>query len=59
MRPSAMTSRAESPRLDLDLDLEKEAEQLRRIQTVTEASLALLEIDELLDTLLDRVREIL
>ena len=59
VRPSAMSSQTESPRLDLDVDLEKEAEQLRRIQTVTEASLALLEIDELLDTLLERVREIL
>ncbi len=37
----------------------KVAEQLRRIQSVTEASLAHLEIDELLDTLLERVREIL
>ncbi len=52
-----MTSRTESP--DFDANLEQELEQLRRIQTVTEASLAHLEIDELLDTLLDRVREIL
>jgi sigma-B regulation protein RsbU (phosphoserine phosphatase) len=52
-----MTSQTESPRLDPDLV--QEVEQLRRIQTVTEASLALLEIDELLDTLLERVREIL
>lgn len=52
-----MTSQTESPRLDPDL--EQEVEQLRRIQTVTEASLAHLEIDELLDTLLERVREIL
>jgi putative methionine-R-sulfoxide reductase with GAF domain len=52
-----MTSPTESFRLDPDL--EQDAEQLRRIQTVTDASLAHLEIDELLDTLLDRVREIL
>jgi putative methionine-R-sulfoxide reductase with GAF domain len=52
-----MTSPTESPRLDPDL--EQEAEQLRRIQSVTDASLAHLEIDELLDTLLERVREIL
>jgi phosphoserine phosphatase RsbU/P len=57
VRPAAMTSQTESPRLDPDL--EQEVEQLRRIQTVTEASLAHLEIDELLDTLLERVREIL
>src|SRR5512132_1625166 len=57
VRPAAMTSQSESPRLDPDL--EQEDEQLRRIQTVTEASLAHLEIDELLDTLLERVREIL
>ncbi|HLM16671.1 MAG TPA: GAF domain-containing SpoIIE family protein phosphatase [Acidimicrobiia bacterium] len=52
-----MTSRTESP--GFDAALEQELEQLRRIQTVTEASLAHLEIDELLDTLLERVREIL
>jgi phosphoserine phosphatase RsbU/P len=52
-----MTSQTASPRLDPDL--EQEVEQLRRIQTVTEASLAHLEIDELLDALLERVREIL
>ena len=52
-----MTSPTESFRLEPDL--EQDAEQLRRIQTVTDASLAHLEIDELLDTLLDRVREIL
>lgn len=52
-----MTSQTESPRLDPDL--EQDVEQLRRIQSVTEASLAHLEIDELLDTLLERVREIL
>ena len=52
-----MTSRTESP--GFDAELEQELEQLRRIQTVTEASLAHLEIDELLDTLLERVREIL
>jgi phosphoserine phosphatase RsbU/P len=52
-----MTFQTESPRLDPDL--EQVAEQLRRIQSVTEASLAHLEIDELLDTLLERVREIL
>jgi putative methionine-R-sulfoxide reductase with GAF domain len=52
-----MTSRTESP--GFDANLEQELEQLRRIQTVTEASLAHLEIGELLDTLLDRVREIL
>ena len=52
-----MTSQTESPRLDPDV--EQEVEQLRRIQSVTEASLAHLEIDELLDTLLERVREIL
>ncbi len=56
-----MTSPTESPRLDvhLDPDLEQDVEQLRRIQSVTDASLAHLEIDELLDTLLERVREIL
>ena len=56
-----MRSPTESPRLDvhLDPDLEQDVEQLRRIQSVTEASLAHLEIDELLDTLLERVREIL
>jgi sigma-B regulation protein RsbU (phosphoserine phosphatase) len=52
-----MTSQTESSRLDPHL--EQDAEQLRRIQSVTEASLAHLEIDELLDTLLERVREIL
>jgi phosphoserine phosphatase RsbU/P len=52
-----MTSQTESARLDPDL--EQDVEQLRRIQSVTEASLAHLEIDELLDTLLERVREIL
>jgi phosphoserine phosphatase RsbU/P len=57
VRPCAMTFQTESPRLDPDL--EQVAEQLRRIQSVTEASLAHLEIDELLDTLLERVREIL
>jgi phosphoserine phosphatase RsbU/P len=57
VRPFAMTSRTESP--GFDAELEQELEQLRRIQTVTEASLAHLEIDELLDTLLERVREIL
>ena len=57
MRPWAMTSQTASPRLDFDL--EQEAEQLRRIQTVTDASLAHLEIEELLDTLLERAREIL
>src|SRR5436305_12617422 len=56
-----MRSPTESPRLDvhLDPDLEQDVEQLRRIQSVTDASLAHLEIDELLDTLLERVREIL
>jgi putative methionine-R-sulfoxide reductase with GAF domain len=52
-----MTSPTES--FPLDAELEQDAEQLRRIQTVTDASLAHLEIDELLDTLLERVREIL
>jgi sigma-B regulation protein RsbU (phosphoserine phosphatase) len=52
-----MTSQAESDRVDIHL--EQDAEQLRRIQTVTDASLAHLEIDELLDTLLQRSREIL
>jgi putative methionine-R-sulfoxide reductase with GAF domain len=52
-----MTSHVESP--DVDGDPGKEAEQLHRIQSVTEASLAHLEIDELLDTLLERTREIL
>jgi sigma-B regulation protein RsbU (phosphoserine phosphatase) len=52
-----MTAQTESS--DFDAELEQELEQLRRIQTVTEASLAHLEIDELLDTLLERVREIL
>jgi sigma-B regulation protein RsbU (phosphoserine phosphatase) len=51
-----MTSQAESPRVDTELD---EVEHLRRIQTVTEASLAHLDIDDLLDTLLERVRELL
>ncbi len=61
VRPAAMRSPTESPRLDvhLDPDLEQDVEQLRRIQSVTDASLAHLEIDELLDTLLERVREIL
>jgi phosphoserine phosphatase RsbU/P len=57
VRPRAMTSPTES--FPLDAELEQDAEQLRRIQTVTDASLAHLEIDELLDTLLERVREIL
>src|SRR4051794_27646823 len=57
VRPCAMTSQTESSPLDPDLD--QEAEQLRRIQSVTEASLAHLEIDELLDTLLERVQELL
>src|SRR2546430_5521046 len=57
VRPRAMTSPTES--FPLDPELEQDAEQLRRIQTVTDASLAHLEIDELLDTLLERVREIL
>lgn len=57
MQPHAMTAQTESSRVDTDLG--REAEQLRRIQTVTDASLAHLEIDELLDTLLERVREIL
>lgn len=52
-----MTSHAESP--DADADLGQEVEQLRRIQSVTDASLAHLEIDELLDTLLERTRELL
>jgi len=52
-----MTSNLESP--DVDADLAREVEQLRRIQSVTDASLAHLEIDELLDTLLERTREIL
>jgi serine phosphatase RsbU (regulator of sigma subunit) len=52
-----MTAHIESP--GVDAEVEQEVEQLRRIQTVTEASLAHLEIDELLDTLLERVREIL
>jgi phosphoserine phosphatase RsbU/P len=46
-------------RTPVEADLEEEVEQLRRIQTVTDASLAHLEIDELLDTLLERSREIL
>jgi sigma-B regulation protein RsbU (phosphoserine phosphatase) len=54
-----MTSHTESPDVAVDSGLEQEVEQLRRIQSVTEASLAHLEIDELLDTLLERVREIL
>jgi phosphoserine phosphatase RsbU/P len=57
VRPPAMTFQAESR--GLDTELENEVEHLRRIQTVTEASLAHLEIDELLDTLLERVRELL
>jgi phosphoserine phosphatase RsbU/P len=52
-----MTSHIESS--DVDSDLAREVEQLRRIQSVTEASLAHLEIDELLDTLLERTQEIL
>jgi phosphoserine phosphatase RsbU/P len=52
-----MTSHIESP--DVDADLAQEVEQLRRIQSVTDASLAHLEIDELLDTLLERTRDIL
>ena len=52
-----MTSHIESP--DVDAELEQEVEQLRRIQSVTESSLAHLEIDELLDALLERTREIL
>lgn len=52
-----MTSHVESP--DVDADVGQEVGQLRRIQSVTEASLAHLEIDELLDTLLERTREIL
>ena len=52
-----MTSHIESP--DVDIDVAQEVEQLRRIQSVTEASLAHLEIEELLDTLLERTREIL
>ena len=54
-----MTSHTESPDVAVDAGLAQEVEQLRRIQSVTEASLAHLEIDELLDTLLERVREIL
>jgi phosphoserine phosphatase RsbU/P len=57
VQPSAMTSQIESTATDTAL--EHELEHLRRIQTVTESSLAHLEIDELLDTLLERVREIL
>lgn len=57
VRPPAMTFQAESR--GLDAELENDVEHLRRIQTVTEASLAHLEIDELLDTLLERVRELL
>ena len=52
-----MTTPTESP--EFDADLGQELEQLRRIQSVTDASLAHLEIDELLDTLLERVREVL
>ncbi|HMF82626.1 MAG TPA: GAF domain-containing SpoIIE family protein phosphatase [Acidimicrobiia bacterium] len=52
-----MTSHIEST--DVDGDLAQEVEHLRRIQSVTDASLAHLEIDELLDTLLERTREIL
>lgn len=52
-----MTSHTNSS--DLDTELGQEVEQLRRIQSVTDASLAHLEIDELLDTLLERTREIL
>jgi phosphoserine phosphatase RsbU/P len=57
VRPPAMTSQTQPS--GLDTNLEQEVEQLRRIQSVTEASLAHLEIDELLDTLLERTREIL
>jgi sigma-B regulation protein RsbU (phosphoserine phosphatase) len=39
--------------------LTEEAEQLRRIQTVTDDALAHLDVDELLATLLERVREVL
>jgi len=52
-----MTSHIESS--DVDIDVAQEVEQLRRIQSVTDASLAHLEIDELLDTLLERTRDIL
>jgi phosphoserine phosphatase RsbU/P len=57
VRPRAMTSQAQSR--GFEAELESEIEHLRRIQTVTEASLAHLEINELLDTLLERVRELL
>jgi putative methionine-R-sulfoxide reductase with GAF domain len=60
-----MTSHTEPRDVDADVDVDidnglaQEVEQLRRIQSVTDASLAHLEIDELLDTLLERTREIL
>jgi phosphoserine phosphatase RsbU/P len=57
VRPLAMTSQVDP--VPVESDLEPEAEQLRRIQTVTDASLAHLEIEELLDTLLERARETL
>jgi sigma-B regulation protein RsbU (phosphoserine phosphatase) len=52
-----MTSQTESSAVGADVA--HEVEHLRRIQAVTHASLAHLEVDELLDTLLERVREIL
>jgi sigma-B regulation protein RsbU (phosphoserine phosphatase) len=52
-----MTSQAEPSRVDASAAAE--GEQLRRIQIVTDASLAHLELDELLDTLLERARAIL
>jgi phosphoserine phosphatase RsbU/P len=52
-----MTSQTEPS--SLDTELEQEVEHLRRIQSVTDSSLAHLEIDELLDALLERVRKIL
>jgi serine phosphatase RsbU (regulator of sigma subunit) len=52
-----MTSQAEPSRVDASAAAE--GEQLRRIQVVTDASLAHLELDELLETLLERVRETL
>src|SRR5262245_51209096 len=62
-QPSAMTSHTEPRDVDVDVEVEnglaQEVEQLRRIQSVTDASLAHLEIDELLDTLLERTRDIL
>jgi phosphoserine phosphatase RsbU/P len=57
VQPRAMTSQVDPVRIETDL--EQEAEQLRRIQTVTDASLAQLEIDDLLEALLERTREIL